>query len=323
MRSSRSAVTPSACDTESTSGTPLCSSRTVKSPLPSAVAVSASRATGRARRRDCHSATSPAIPIAADAASAMRMNAPRVRSVTTESGADARTAPTTFSPRVTGCATTSRLPMSRSRTSPRNASRTIESAWRGPAPAMRRPLRPYSPMTCAASCTRSTGPRRVGKLAGTSLDVSDALRSSRTTFSSRCRSLSVNASGTAKTPTPTAVTRTIHRRMRDLTAGVPSRVGGELEAIADAAQRGDPAGGRVVADGLAELPAQRRDVHVERLGRPEPVLVPHLRHDPLAGDGRSRMLHEEGEQVELARSELHLRAGHAQPAGVAVELDVA
>src|SRR3954465_2736242 len=176
-------------------------------------------------------------------------------------------------------------------------------------------------MTCASSCTRSKRPGRFGKSVGTSLDASDALRSSRTTFSSRCRSLSVNASGTAKTPTPTAVTRTIHRRMRDLTAGVPSRVG-ELEAIADAAQRGDAAGGRVDADGLAELPAQRRDVHVERLGRTEPVLVPHLRHDPLTGDGGARVLHEEGEQIELAGPELHLRAGNAQPAGVTVELDV-
>ena len=66
--------------------------------------------------------------MAVEAASAMRMNAPRVRSVTTDSGADARTAPTTRSPLVTGWATTSREPMSRSRTSPRSASRTIESA---------------------------------------------------------------------------------------------------------------------------------------------------------------------------------------------------
>src|SRR6478672_462620 len=178
-------------------------------------------------------------------------------------------------------------------------------------------------MTCAASWTRSNRTGRFGKSAGTSLDASDALRSSRTTFSSRCRSLSVKASGTANTPTPTAVTSTIQRRMRDLTAGVPSRVGGELEAVPDAAQRGDAAPGRVVTDGLAELPPQRRDVHVEGLRRAEPVLVPDLRHDPLPGDGGARVLHEEGEQVELPGPELDLLAGHPQPAGVPVELDVA
>src|SRR5690349_574467 len=178
-------------------------------------------------------------------------------------------------------------------------------------------------MTCVASWTRSNRTGRFGKSVGTSLDASDALRSSRTTFSSRCRSLSVKASGTANTPTPTAVTSTIQRRMRDLTAGVPSRVGGELEAVPDAAQRGDATRGRVVTDGLAELPAQRRDVHVERLGRAEPVLVPHLRHDPLSGDGGAGVLHEEGEQVELPGPELDLLARHPQPAGVAVELDVA
>src|SRR6478736_10507838 len=108
-------------------------------------------------------------------------------------------------------------------------------------------------MTCAASWTRSNRTGRFGKSAGTSLDASDALRSSRTTFSSRCRSLSVKASGTANTPTPTAVTTTIKSRMRDLTDARPrSRAGGELEAVADAAQCGDATGGRLVAHGLAE-----------------------------------------------------------------------
>src|SRR5205814_1474145 len=77
-----------------------------------------------------------------------------------------------------------------------------------------------------------------------------------------------------------------------------------LEAQADSANGHQPLG---VARILTELAAQPRDMHVERLGRPEPVLVPDLRHDLLAGDDAPRFSHQECQQVELLRRELDLR----------------
>src|SRR4051812_35845941 len=99
--------------------------------------------------------------------------------------------------------------------------------------------------------------------------------------------------------------------------GVLARRG---EHEADAAHRVDVARrGRVVA----ELLAQAADVDVERLRRAEPVDVPHLVDEPLAGDHRAGAAHEQGEQVELLAGRLDRRAGPRHGPGGRVEADVA
>src|SRR6478736_5244213 len=75
-----------------------------------------------------------------------------------------------------------------------------------------------------------------------------------------------------------------------------------VEAEADAADRRDPH----VGAGLLELLTEAGDGHVERLGRAEPVLVPHLVHDALARDDGAALPIEVGEQVELLRAQLDL-----------------
>ena len=76
--------------------------------------------------------------------------------------------------------------------------------------------------------------------------------------------------------------------------------------IADAAQGGD----RVTA----ELAAQRQDVRVERLGRAEPLGVPDLAHDPLAGHDASGIADQQRQQVELLRAQRELVAVAPRPA---------
>src|SRR3954454_12843327 len=94
--------------------------------------------------------------------------------------------------------------------------------------------------------------------------------------------------------------------------------GGEHEA--DAAHRVDVARrGRVVA----ELLAQAADVDVECLRRAEPVDVPDLVDEPLAGDDRAGAAHEQREQVELLAGRLDRRAGPRHGPRGRVEADVA
>src|SRR3954454_8069769 len=85
-----------------------------------------------------------------------------------------------------------------------------------------------------------------------------------------------------------------------------------LEAEADATD-GDDA--LRVARVVADLAAQPRDVHVERLRRAEPVLVPDLGHDVLAPDGMSGAAHQQGEEVELLRAELERLVAAPRQAG--------
>ena len=65
---------------------------------------------------------------------------------------------------------------------------------------------------------------------------------------------------------------------------------------------------------LAELPAQPADVHVQRLGGPEPVLVPDARDQVLAGDDLAGVPDQLGEQVELLARERELVAVQEGPA---------
>src|ERR671931_354682 len=80
--------------------------------------------------------------------------------------------------------------------------------------------------------------------------------------------------------------------------------------------------GRVVA----ELPAEARDVDVERLGRAEPVRVPDLVDEALARDDRAGLAHEEVEELELLAGEVEvftvqarLSPGAVHPDGADVE----
>ena len=85
-----------------------------------------------------------------------------------------------------------------------------------------------------------------------------------------------------------------------------------VQPVADAADRHDQRR-------VAELLAQRRDVHVEGLGRSPPVLVPHLFDDPLAAHDRARALGEPGEQVELLAAERDLAPVDVDPPGTVVD----
>src|SRR5262245_9518698 len=75
---------------------------------------------------------------------------------------------------------------------------------------------------------------------------------------------------------------------------VPLRWRGEPEA--DAANRvQETRRGGVIP----QLPSQPADVHVQGLGRAEPVLVPHARDQVLAGDDLAGVGDELGQQIEL------------------------
>src|SRR5690606_15085812 len=77
----------------------------------------------------------------------------------------------------------------------------------------------------------------------------------------------------------------------------------DLEAEAETAH------GRHVARGVrvvAELAAQPRHVHVERLGRADRVRAPHVAHQGVAHDDGAGVLHEDAQQVELLGGQVQL-----------------
>ena len=55
---------------------------------------------------------------------------------------------------------------------------------------------------------------------------------------------------------------------------------------------------------VLDLLAEPRDVHVQRLGRPEPMRVPDLVHDPLSAQDLAGVGHQQVQEVELAGGEL-------------------
>src|SRR6478735_1393517 len=91
--------------------------------------------------------------------------------------------------------------------------------------------------------------------------------------------------------TPSGIALTSSRRF---TVRLRSSVGERAQAEPDAAHGLDP-------PGIAELLAQRRDVHVECLRRAVPVRVPHVLEQLLARSHRTGVVGEEREQVELLR----------------------
>ena len=60
--------------------------------------------------------------------------------------------------------------------------------------------------------------------------------------------------------------------------------------------------------GIAQLLAQRGDVHVERLAGADPDRIPHAREQLLPSNGPAGLLREDGQQVELLRGELDGRS---------------
>src|SRR3984957_1377676 len=66
---------------------------------------------------------------------------------------------------------------------------------------------------------------------------------------------------------------------------------------------------------VADLAAQRREVHVEYLGRPVPVLVPGPLHDLLPADEPAGVDGQALEYRELLGGERHLGAGHGHLPG--------
>src|SRR5215207_3079275 len=88
-----------------------------------------------------------------------------------------------------------------------------------------------------------------------------------------------------------------------------------VEAEPDTAERGDPHVGAVIL----ELLAESGDRHVERLGRAEPVLVPHVVHETLPSDDAAAVASEMREQVELLRAQLHLALARERSPGVRVD----
>jgi hypothetical protein len=72
---------------------------------------------------------------------------------------------------------------------------------------------------------------------------------------------------------------------------------------------------------IAELAAQPRDVHVQRLGGPPPLAVPDLPHDLLTGDHLPRVTDQHAQQVELFRGELEFRIADPGPPGIPIDPD--
>src|SRR4051812_24290359 len=106
------------------------------------------------------------------------------------------------------------------------------------------------------------------------------------------------------------------KMMPTMTATSRSRIGGApLEAEPDAAHRDHP--GRGAA--LLELLAQPADGGVEGLGRPEPVLVPDLVHEALAGDDGTGLGVEHGQDVELLGRHDQLCLADPDPASADVD----
>jgi signal transduction histidine kinase len=143
--------------------------------------------------------------------------------------------------------------------------------------------------------------RSLATAAGGSLVVSQA--APRPAFTVTFPVAAGSAAGTQLSPGGT--TPRTPRGMPDGRARLSGmRVGdGELEAVAATADRGD------VRDGLAlehQLAAQRRDMHVQRLGRPVPVVVPHARHQLVAGDDLPGTRGQHREQVKLLGPQHHL-----------------
>ena len=69
----------------------------------------------------------------------------------------------------------------------------------------------------------------------------------------------------------------------------------DLVAVAEAAQGADPLPS---VTRVSELAPDAGDVHVERLGRLVPMLVPDLVDELLAADSRTSGLHQTGQQIE-------------------------
>ena len=79
------------------------------------------------------------------------------------------------------------------------------------------------------------------------------------------------------------------------------RLGVRTEPEAHAPDRRDVRRMRRV---ILDLLAEPGDVHVESLGRPEPVWIPDLVHDPLPTQDLAGVGHQEVQQVELASRHL-------------------
>src|SRR6478609_3807867 len=88
-----------------------------------------------------------------------------------------------------------------------------------------------------------------------------------------------------------------------------------VEAEADAADGRDPH----IGARFLELLAQARDRHVERLGRTEPVLVPHLVHDALTRHHTAALAIQVCEEIELLRRERDLTVAGECPACIRVD----
>src|SRR6185437_9337898 len=103
-------------------------------------------------------------------------------------------------------------------------------------------------------------------------------------------------------------------------AGLFRELLGSGEPEAHAAHRVYEARGRGV---VAELAPQPAHASVERLGRPEPVLVPDLGHQRLAANHAARALDQGRQQVELLAAQLELVAVQRHAPGATVHLQLA
>src|ERR1700732_270888 len=92
-----------------------------------------------------------------------------------------------------------------------------------------------------------------------------------------------------------------------------------VEGIAGAAHGADRVGGAAAVERAAQPP----DVHVDGALVDIDVAAPHAVEQLLAREHPARALHQELEQAELGRPEVHLAARARHAPGVAVELEVA
>src|SRR5262245_49458388 len=139
----------------------------------------------------------------------------------------------------------------------------------------------------------------------------DASRSTRAWAVSWMTRSSTNASGMPSTTMATSAIVRVDARSRRLTSLV-------FEAEPHASHRRDQLRVRGV---VVQLPAERRDVHIEGAGRAVVVLVPDLVHEALAGHDVAGVGDQQREDAELLRRELDLLVVPPRPVRVAVDAD--
>src|SRR5215831_15598326 len=298
----RCADSSSPSATRSSSATPYRRPSGRASPEPSRSAAPASSCSGRASRRAWNMARATATPTASAASEPVTISASVTPSVATESSATT----VTLKSLVTAWA----VMMSPVPGGPPNMTGLCPS-WLM--------VTDLSGSECAASeASVGSGGRPERSRFCSVLATVVASRCTSWWAALFCSRISTNASGKPNSTAAVIATASVENSSRRRTLACRRQAHGlitPLEPEPDAAHGGDVARAvRVVA----QLPAEPRDVHVERLGRAPPLAVPDLPHDLFPRDHLPGVVHQHTQQVELLGGELELVVADPGAPGVRV-----